>query len=909
MVRALLARIYSVLLTLYPRSFRDLFARDMRRTFEARVEEAWPGRGPIQRARFALAELASVVRGAIDQRVGGRAADHGMPLGSPLRSVPTLNTRKVDPMSRFAQELRHALRRLARSPGFTLASVVTLGLGIGATTAVYSVVHSIVLSPLPYPESERLVWLDHVAPGIGVDRGGLGMTRGLYVLYRDRVSAFEDMAAWSPAEVTIGGEEPERVRGIVTTPELFRTLRVRPALGSAFGPGTTADGETTVAVIGHDLWMRRWGGAPDAVGSVIRVNGSPLEVIGVMPPDFGFPEPGIDVWMPAVIESGLNSLGGFSWNGVARLGAEATRETAETEVRGVLPAIRERFGAGAVLDEDGLGPFFPALKDHVVREAERTLWILFGSVAFVLLLACANVANLFLVRAESRHRETALRRALGAGRVELLRYHVSEGLVLSIAGGVLGAVLAHAAVRVLVAAGPADLPRLAEVSVDGAVLALVAALVLATSFAFALGPTLRRVPSLGATIRSGARRTPAGPRRATGRGALVVTQVALALILLVATGLMSRSFLELVRYDPGFETGNRLTFRVGLSRASYPDDRSSAVFHRETLDRLAAIPGVDVAAATTCLPLCGRWGGTQLSVEGRPDDPSSVPRVVAIRRVNETFFESLGIRLVAGRLPDRFDHESETGAAVISRELVEAYWPGRDPLGQRFQPGSGGEDWYTVVGIVEDTPITGFADDMPPIAYLPLVYGTDRANSPYELSYVLRTSVPPRDVLPAARETVRSMDPGVPISGVATMDDIVSREHAQAAFTTVMLGIAAAIALLLGVVGIYGVISYAVGRRTREIGIRLALGARRGQVTRRLLRDGGRMTAVGLAVGLAGAVALTRLMRGLLFGVSPTDPFTFVAASALLAAVALAATYIPSRRSARLDPARTLRAE
>lgn len=811
-------------------------------------------------------------------------------------------------MSILVEELRHALRRLVRSRGFSLASVITLGLGLGATVAVYSVLHSIVIEPLPYSEPDRLVWLDHAAPGIGAERG-LGMTRGLHAHYRDGVDAFEDMASWTSLEVTVTGEEPERVRAVAATPELFRTLRASPELGTAFGNARDGADRSGAVVISHRFWTRWLGADPDAVGRTLRADGSPLEVTGVMPAGFAFPRPDVDLWLQEAVDPSTPSFGGFSWEGIARLAPGATRETAEAELRALIPGLRERFGVGRMLDETRLAPLLPPLKQQVVREAERTLWILLGSVCFVLLLACANVANLLLVRAESRQQETALRRALGAGRKELLRYHLSEGVLLSLAGGVVGVLLARAAVRILVATGPEALPRLAEVSVSPAALTFAALLVLGTSLAFALVPAFQGATSLTATIESGDRR--AGSRRssASGRRALVVAQVALALILVVSTGLMARSLIQIARHDPGFDAGSRLTFRVGLTSASYPDDPDAAAFHREALSRLASLPGVEAVGATSCLPLCQSWAGTQLAVEGRPDDPSSVDRVVAIRRVNETFFETLGISLVAGRLPDRLDGESGSGAAVISRELVDAYWSGEDPIGRRFKLGSGGEDWYTVVGVVEDTPIRGFADDPPPIAYLPLVHGSDRSNSPYELSYVMRTSVRPQSLLPAAREVIRSLDPDVPISSVATMEEIVSEANVRTAFTTAVLGIAAGIALLLGVVGIYGVISHVVGRRRREMGIRLALGARAAQVTLGVLREEGRVTVLGLAVGVAGALGLTRLMRSLLFGVSAKDPIAFVAGSGLLAAVALIATYLPARRSARVDPAITLRAE
>jgi len=805
-------------------------------------------------------------------------------------------------------ELRQAARRLRRTPGFTLASVLTLGLGVGALTAVYSLVYSTVIRPLPYPQSDELVRLDHAAPGIGSDRG-LGMSDGLYAHYTAGVTQLEDIAVWLYADLTLAGEVPRRVRASVATPSFFTALRVVPEVGLPFTDAQASAGEG-VTVISHSLWVRRFGRERDVIGRVIRLDGNPVEVVGIMPAGFAFPDRDVDLWVPLSIDPATTSFGGFARGGIARLAPGATRESAEAELVTLLGRLTDRFPeAGRMLEDAQLTPLLPTLKEDTVRESERTLWILLGSVAFVLLLTCANVANLLLVRADGRHRETALRQALGAGRAELARYYLSEGLLLSIAGGVLGVGLAAISARLLVAYGPDSLPRISEVAISPASIALALAISFITSVLFGLLPTLRRLPSLAFTIKSGQARVCDGRADSHGRGVLVATQVALALVLLIATGLMARSFANLVTLDPGFDAEGVLTFSIGLPATDYADRASAVAFHREAVDRLAALPGVETVAVTNCLPLCGSWGGIQLEVEGRPEDPNTVPGVVAMRRVNETYFSALRIRLVAGRFPTRAEHEAGTGPAVISRRLAESYWPNEDPLGQRFRPGSDAP-WYEIVGVVEDTPIRALSDDPPPIAYLPLLPGRPVfESSSYELAYVLRTAGPPQALLLPAREVIRSLDPAVPVSKIATLRQLIADSNSSTTFMIVVLGVAAGIALLLGVVGIYGVISYTVGQRANEIGIRMALGARSGEVSRSVLLQGARVTAIGLVVGLFGSFALTRVLRNLLFGVSPTDPVTFTAVPIVLLAVALAATYLPARRAARVDPMTSLRSD
>ena len=888
--------LYNLALRLYPPALREEIGPDMARTFRRRLTDARRSGGIFAVPGHLVRELGALPFLALRERLragGGAAHRRG---GREAISTALL-------------ELRHALRRLRRTPGFSLSAIVTLALGVGATSAVFSLVHSTVMSPLPYPRSDELVWLDHAGPGVGADRG-LGMSDGLFAHYRAGSTRLDDMAIWLFADFTMAGAEPERVRAAVVTPSFFAAMRTPPSVGRSF-TDEEARTEAGVAVISHSFWQRRFGGSDEAIGRTIRLDGAPVEVVGVMPAGYGFPETGLDLWTPLWIPEDVADFGGFSRGGVARLAPGATPESAEAELATLLVSLPDRFGPGVqrMLDEAELAPLLPSLKAELVRDSERTLWILLGSVVFVLLLTCANVANLLLVRAEGRHRETAVRRALGAGRIELIRYFTSESLVLSFVGGLLGVGLAAVAVRLLVAYGPADLPRLSEVRIGPAVVGVALVVSFATSIVFGLIPTLRRTPSLSHTIKSGDARSGAGRRANRSRGALVATQVALALMLLVATGLMSRSFVNLVTLDPGFDDEDVLTFSIGLPALDYPDRESAVGFHREVVERLTAIPGVRSVGLTNCLPLCGSWAGMQLAVEGRPPDPGTVPGVVAMRRVNETLFEALGIGLRRGRLPTREEHLAAAPVAVISERLAERYWSGEDPLGQRFRTAVG-SPWFEVVGIVENTPIRDLSDDPPPMAYLPLLPGTPvYESSSYELSYVVRTSMPPASALLPARQVIRELDPNVPLANVATLDAIVARSSVSTAFTMVVLAAAAGIALLLGVVGIYGVISYSVGQRAREIGIRMALGARSVQVSRSILVEGGRVTAVGLVAGLIGAAALTRVMSSLLFGVSPTDPLTFALVPVLLLVIALAATYLPARRAARVDPARTLRSD
>ena len=915
--------LYRALLRLYPREFRQRYGSDMLATFALRAAEVAGQEGALGSMRFFLRELVGLVGSALHERLVWlgipRRADRRRARGSVER------VSRKEPMSVLILETRHAMRRLVKNSGFTVAAIFTLALGIGANTAIYSVVYSVVLSPLPYPESERLVWLDHAAAGIGTEKG-LDMTNGLYVHYGERSRTLEEMAIYLEADVGLTGDgTPERLSATIATHTLFATLRVPPLMGRTFDESDDYADGTGVVVLSHDLWTRRYGADPSALGRTVQVEGTPLEIIGVMPPGFAYPSRETKLWAPLVIDPAATSFGNFSRRGIARMSPGATPDEVEAELNALIPRLTESFPSGQVdrvINDARLAAVITTLKESLVGDIKRTLWILLGTVAFVLLIACANVANLFLVRAEARQREMAVRTALGAGRGDLVRHFLTESTLLAIAGGALGLLFAFGGVQLLRAFGPDNLPRLHEVGIDGNVLIFTAAVSLLASLIFGAIPIVRRTPDLVASLKEGARGMTTSRGGARLRSALVASQVALALMLLVGAGLMARSFWHLSRLDLGFNAEGVLTFQLGLPRADYPSREAAVAFHRELLDRLEGLPGVESAAAITCLVLCGSWNGDPLQARGSTPAPGEIPPVVATRRVSAGYFETMRIPLLEGRTLERADQEQRTGAAVVSAELVERYWPGESGLEKRVYHSGPAEDpsddrvdvpeppWYTIVGVVANTPVRELTEDPAPIMYYPLLHSdSTRGLRPNTMTYVVRSSTPPLTLAGAVRNEVWSMDENLPIARTRTMERIVSDAGIQMAFTMVMLVIAAFVALLLGAVGIYGVVSYVVAQRTGEIGVRMALGARAADVSRMVLRQGGSVVAFGLVLGLVGAFALTRLMRALLFGISPTDPGTFAGVSLLLAGIALLASYVPARRAARVDPVQALRSE
>ncbi len=911
--------LYERLLKLYPASFRRTYGGDMVEMFGARAADAWSQLSPLGLAWFTGRELLGLLAGAADQRIRGVVSTEGRQ-----------NRRREGIWSRlmtgWSQEIRHALGRLAKNPGFTLATVLTLSLGIGANTAIFSVVNSVVLSALPYPDSEELVWLDHAAPGLNPDTR-LQMTPGLYVHYRGRSQTLSEVALWSDLEATLTGHgDPTRVTATRATYTLGTVLGVQPFAGRWFTENDRYTDGTGVVVLSFGLWTSHFGGDPAVLGRTIQLNGFPLEVVGIMPASFTFPNEAMralarssantKLWIPSVIDPATQTLGSFTTLGIARLKPGVSAKDAQRELDGLLSLLPEAFPgqieqARQILDDARLSAIVLPLKEHVVGNVRQTLWILLGTVGFVLLIACANVANLLLVRAESRRHEVAVRRALGAERADLVRFFLTESSLLTLAGAGLGLGLAYLGVRTLVAFGPEDLPRLGEVSINGQVLAFTGGVSSVVSALFTAIPLVRGTHVVK-TLTDVGRGSTAGHGRLLVRNTLVTTQVALTLVLLVGSGLMLRSFWRLKNVDPGFTARDDVvTFQTGLPQGTYPANADAAAFYQELIERLGTLPGVESVGVITCIPLDGWCAGNPLQVEGRVLKPGILPEVVAIRRASPGYFEAMGIPLLRGRVLERADHEERTGSVVVSAALAETFFPGEDPIGRRVYPSSNPvrSGWHTIVGVVGNVPANSVSRPADPLIYQAMASQDERGISSHSMTVLVRAPGQGVNLVGLIRAEVGAMDGSLALAHIRTMGDVVADARAQTAFTMVLMGISALVALLLGGVGIYGVIAYVVNLRRGEIGIRMALGADASTVHRMVLRQGGALTTIGIGLGLSGAYGLTRLMDALLFDVSRTDPITYVGVSLLLVAVAAVATSFPARKAAAIDPIEALRGE
>ncbi len=902
-------RVYRCLQRLYPRGERAEWGRDMLETYRRRTREA-AALSPGARAAFHLREWAGVAVAGIAARVTKGGSARGPGPGRPPSGERAGLRERVESAIRH---VRHGARRLVRSPGFTCAAVGTLALGIGANVAIYGVVDSVVLNPLPFPGADALVQLDNAAPGIGAT-DGLGFTPGMAYHVLDHQRTLEAAGAFDSdrATLTCGEGVPERVRFTKVTPSLVEVLKVAPLHGRWFLRGEGGEDRPEVAVLSHALWERRYGGDLDVIGRTIRIDRRPVRVVGIMPPSFRFPDADVRLWRPLRIDASVG-FGGFWYEMIGRTRPGISPAEVRADLRHLYGSLTESFPgeAGLIrahLEDARVAPLVTPLKAAILGNVARTLWILLGTVGFVLLIAWANVANLFLVRAESRQRETAVRKALGAGRRELAWESLSESLVLAGVAGTIGVGLAYAGTGLLVRRGPASLPRLHEVGVDASVLVFALGVTVVTALAFAAIPLLRRSRSVSRALRTDGWGATADRLRVRGRNLLVAGQTALALVLLVGSGLMVRSFAHLHAVDPGFEASpDILTFEIGLPRVEYPDDARAAAFHQELVTRLEGLPGVERAGVVTCLPLQGWCSGDPLHVEGRPIPKGTIPPIVAVRRAGPGYFRAMGIDLRSGRTFDRADHEQGYRAVVVSRELAGRYFPDEDPVGQRVAA-AGDTTWSTIVGVVEDVPARSLMEGGDPLIYFPLSGpGFDGVSSRAAAAAVRAPDA--AGLLPAIRVQLKALDPDVALARVRTTGRIVADAGARLAFTMVLLVLAAGVALLLGAVGIYGVISYLVTRRRPEIGVRMALGAGAAEVRCVVVRQGGLAAGAGLLVGLGAAALLTRFMDALLFGVEPTDPATFIAVSAFLLTVALLASWLPARRAARVDPAEALRAE
>jgi putative ABC transport system permease protein len=808
----------------------------------------------------------------------------------------------------IAADARYAVRTLRRNPGFAIVVLLTLALGIGANAAIFSVVNGVLLRPLPYRDADRLmvIWGDLRRPGLN----DIPASAGEYVDYRDRSHAFEHVAAYDTVGFNLtGGGEPERVEGAVVTTTFFALLGASAQVGRTFVAAEDQPGRDDVAVLSHALWTRRFSANPSIVGQTIPVDGRPTQVVGVMPAAFQFPDRSTEIWKPFLLDAEAlsdNNRGSHGYTALARLKAGISRQQAQADLNAVTAAFKADHPGNY---RNGFGTTLRPLQEEVVGDTGRPLIVLLGAVAVVLLIACANVANLLLARAASRRKEIALRTALGASRGRLVRQLMTESVLVSVIGGLIGLGLAAWGVDLLIASAPDSIPRIREVGVDARVAGFTALVSLATGLVFGLVPALRasRIP-LNDALKEGGRASGGGVHGFAGR-ALVVSEVALSLVLLIAAGLLIHSFTRLQDVAPGFDSSRLLTFRLSLPESRYTTFQKGQSFFDEFFTGLRHSPGVRGVAAINALPFSGFGGSRTFHVEGREEKRPEDQPEEQLRIVTDGYFSAMGIPIVAGREFTERDSLTQPRVAVVNDALARKHWPHESPIGKRVSFSTNEPHWYEIVGVAGNIKHRALEAADRPELYVPYRQPLFAGWTVRPMYVALRTSADPVSTAAIVRHEVARLDRDQPISDVRTMDERIGRSLSSRRFSMVLLTLFAGLALTLAAVGIYGIVAYSVTERTHEIGVRVALGAQRRDVMAMVVGQGMAMTVAGTAIGVAAAAALARLMSSLLFGVSAVDPVTFVAIPLLLIAVALAACYVPARRATRVDPLQTLRSE
>jgi predicted permease len=821
------------------------------------------------------------------------------------------------PLTGLTQDLRHAARMLWKQPGFTALATLTLALGIGANTAIFSVVYGVLLKPLPFNEPERLVSVWHRAPGLNIRL--LEQGAATYFTYRESNQVFEDIGLWDSQDVSITGHgEPERARALWVTDGLLPILRVQPLIGRLFTRDDDAPGRPRRVILTHGYWQRRFGGAPHVIGGWLTVDGQPCEVIGVLPQSFKLLQADPAVLLPFQFNRAEVLAGDFSYRAVARLKPGVTLEQANVDLARMIPLTFERFGtypglSRKMFEEARLGPNVRPLSQDAIGDVGRVLWILAGTVGVVLLIACAKVANLFLVRAEGRQQELTVRAALGASRTRLARELLSESIELALAGGAVGLMLAWAALRLLTTLAPVGLPRVDEIRIDVWVLVFTLAISMLTGVLFGLIPVIKFGTSV-VRLNDGGRAASDAPGRQRWRNALVVSEIASALVLLVVSGLMARTFIALRQVEPGFVRPTEVqTFRVSIPAALIEDPQQTVLAYERITRRLEQVPGVLSVGLSSSVTMDHHNGSTPIFVEEFPDAGRAMPPIRRYKRVAPGYFQAMGNPVLAGRAISWTDIREARPVVVVSDKLAREYWKNpADAVGKRITQ-SQQNPWREIIGVVGNERDDGLNQPATTIVYWPMLL-KDWWNEPIDvertMAYVVRSQrVGAPGFLRELQQAVWSVNPNLPLASVRTLAEIQADSMAQTSFALVMLAIAAAVALLLGSVGMYSVIAYTAAQRTREIGIRMALGAQIEDVRKMFLRHGLRLTTAGIALGVGLALVLSRLMSALLFGVAPVDPATYVGVSCALAAVALVATYLPARRASRVDPIVALRAD
>lgn len=800
------------------------------------------------------------------------------------------------------QDLRYATRLFSKQPGFAATAVLTLALGIGATTAIFSVVYGVLLKPLPFHEPDRLVSLMHSGPGVGLSLMNQGPAT--YLTYRDNQRVFEEVGAWESNEVSITGRgDPEQVDALSVTDSTLPLLRVQPVLGRNFTKEDDAPGRPLRAILTHGYWQRRFGGDENVVGQPLDIDGTPAEIIGVLPSSFKFlrTDPAVVVPMQLDRTTAFEGIE-FDFQVLARLKPGVTFAQADADIARMIPLLPRTY------DILKLQPIVRPLAADVIGDIGRLLWILLAAVGVVLLIACGNVANLFLIRAEGRQHELAMRTALGASRGRIARVLLSESVVLALAGGALGVGLAQVIIGLLRRIAPAQLPRVDEIGLDLTVWLFTLAISVLSGALFGLVAVLRFGRPGAMALKETGRSASDAPGRHRTRNALAVAQIALALMLMIVSGLMTRTFVAMRHVDPGFTGPESVqTFRVAIPETLVGDLEQAARTYESIAERLAQLPGVTSVGLSSSITMDGEDNTNPLGVEDFPVPQGQMPPLRRFKSVAPGYFETMGNRLVAGRSITWSEIYQRRPVILVSETLALEYW--QDPskaLGKRVR-GNSRSPWREIVGVAGDERDDGLNQPPTAIVYWPMLNESYQTRT---MAYAVRSSrVGTPGFMREIQQAVWSVNANLPLAAVQTLDEIQAQSMAQTSFAMVMLAIAASVALLLGVVGIYGVIAYVATQRTREIGIRIALGAQVGHVRNMFLRHGLWLTATGIALGIGVAVALTRVMSALLFGVGPTDPMTYAGVSAALSAVALLATYLPARRASRVDPSVALRAD
>jgi putative ABC transport system permease protein len=803
-------------------------------------------------------------------------------------------------MDTLTQDLRYALRRLLRSPGFTLIAVLTLALGIGANSAIFSVVHGVLLRPLPFAEPDRLVML---YTGYPDDETRYPLSPPDFMSFHDDARAFSGVAAVSPSEETLTGRgEPERVPIAMVSRRFFEVMGVSPVLGRSFHEEESEPGANEVTVLGHAFWRQHFGADPRVIGQTLTLSGVQRTVVGVLPPEFDFPDQRA-LYYPIAYDSRFNSTTAQARRGeflttVARLAPGVTVEQALTEARTINARLQQEFPQ---TNSQNINLTLLPLREQLMGSVRAPLLILLGAVGLVLLIACANVANLLLARAAAREGEMAVRTALGAGRGRIVRQLLTESVLLGLAGGAAGLLLAVFGTHALLAARPEGIPRLEGVGVDATVVAFTMLIAVGTGLLFGLIPAVQATRSdLALRIREGGRGGLGGRASNRARRTLVVTEIALALMLVVGAGLLIRSFAQLTAVDPGFRTERLVSFGLSTPPSAYEDGAAVRQFYERLLERVASLPGVESAAAAANLPLAGTRNILGFDIENREPPPPGFVQDAALTSVTPEYFSTLGIPLRRGRLLEGRDGVDAPEVVVVNEAFVRRYLPGEDPIGRRIS--LNGEEWIEIVGVVGDAPQYGLDQDVRPAMFATLSQFTTRT-----LTVVARTAGDPLALAGAIRREVAALDPNLPVQRFTTGEQLVSASVAQPRFYMALLAIFAGVALLLAAVGIFGVMSYLVTQRTREIGVRMALGANPASVLRLVVGGALGLAGVGVAVGVLAALLGSRLLSGLLFGVGSLDPVTYVGAAAVLLAVAALASYLPARAATRVDPNTALR--